>query len=109
MVTSATERALGDVWWFEPPNSTRRPYVILTRTAAIPYLNRLTAAPLTRTIRDIPTEVPLEASDGVPVECVIQLDNITRLPSAYLTEHITKLGTDRMAQVCRAARIAIDC
>lgn len=109
MVTATLERMRGEVWWFEPPDTPRRPFLILTRTAVIPFLNHLLAAPLTRTRRDIPTEVSLDASDGVPVECVVQLDNLTRLPPAYLTERLTTLSATRMLQICRAARIAIDC
>lgn len=108
-MTSTVERARGEVWWFEPPDLSRRPFVILTRTAAIPYLNRLLAAPLTRTIRGIPTEVALDPSDGVPVDCVVQLDNLTRLPPTYLSDRLTTLSPTRMLQICRAARIAIDC
>ena len=109
MVTSLVERSRGEVWWFEPPDTPRRPFIILTRTAAIPYLNRLVAAPLSRTIRGIPTEVALDPADGVPAECAVQLDNLTRLPPTYLSERITKLSPTRMLQICRAARIAIDC
>jgi mRNA interferase MazF len=49
----------GEVWWYEDPRARRRPFLILTREAAIPVLNQVLAVPATRTIRAIPTEVPL--------------------------------------------------
>lgn len=56
----------GDVYWltFPSPNK-RRPVVILTRSSAIPYLSDITIAPITSTIRGIPTEVFLTPSDGM--------------------------------------------
>ena len=99
----------GDVAWFEPPELSRRPVLVLTRDAVTPYLSQLVAAPLTRTIRDIPTEVHLDEADGVPVECVVSLDNMFSVRPAFLTEHVTSLGPARMAEVCAALRRAVGC
>ncbi len=99
----------GDIAWFEPPELSRRPVLVLTRDPVIPYLNQLVAAPLTRTIRDIPTEVHLGEADGVPVECVVSLDNVFSVRPAFLTERITSLGPARMAEVCVALRRAVGC
>ena len=62
--------ARGEVWWHEAPDERRRPYLVLTRDEVIPFLTQLIAVPITRTIRGIPTEVPLDRSDGMAVECV---------------------------------------
>ena len=99
----------GDIAWFEPPELSRRPVLVLTRDPVIPYLNHLVAAPLTRIIRDIPTEVHLDVADGVPVECVVSLDNVFSVRPAFLSEHITSLGPARMAEVCVALRRAVGC
>ena len=99
----------GDVWWFEPPQRKRRPVVILTRDDVIPHLNQLTAAPVTRVIRAIPTEVHLDTDDGMPVECAVSVDNVVSVRTAFLTERITHLGPARMADVCRALRNAVAC
>lgn len=99
----------GDVWWFEPPHLKRRPVVVLTRNEAIPHLNQLIAAPVTRVIRSIPTEVELDADDGMPTACVVSLDNLVSVRPAFLTERITTIGPRRMAQVCRALRHAAAC
>jgi mRNA interferase MazF len=64
---------------------------------------------ITRTVRDIPTEVPLDAGDGMPAACVVALDNLTTVPKVLLTERITTLDGARMHQVCTALAIATDC
>jgi len=99
----------GEVWWFEPPHLKRRPVVVLSRNEAIPHVNQLIAAPVTRVVRSIPTEVDLDQSDGMPAECVASLDNLVSVRSAFLTERITTLGPARMAQMCRALRHAVAC
>ncbi len=99
----------GEVWWFEPPHLKRRPVLILTRDEVIPHLNQLIAAPLTRRIRGIPTEVELDPDDGVPVACAVTLDNLVSVRPAFLTAPICRLGPDRMARVCAALRRAVAC
>jgi mRNA interferase MazF len=99
----------GEVWWAEDPASGRRPHLILTRDAAIPVLAGVIAVPATRTVRGIPTEVPLGREDGLPTECVLTLDNVAVLPKAFFVERISTLGPDRMASVCRALAVATAC
>lgn len=99
----------GEIWWYEHPAAGRRPFLILTRNEAIPVLNQVLAAPATRTIRGIPTEVPLDDADGMPGPCVLSLDNLTLIRRAHCTQRITALGPDRMHQVCEALRAATAC
>jgi mRNA interferase MazF len=99
----------GEVWWYEPPESKARPYLILTRTEVIPHLSDVLAIPATRTVRGIPTEVPLDQGDGMAAECVLTADNLTLVQSAHLTRSITTLSAARMAEVCEAIRIATGC
>ena len=99
----------GEVWWYEDPRAGRRPFLILTRDAAIPVLNQVLAVPATRTIRGIPTEVPLGPEDGIPAECVLTLDNLAVSRPALCTERVTALGPERLADVCAALRVAVDC
>lgn len=101
--------ARGEIWWYEEPAGTRRPYCILTRDEAIPVLNRILAVPATTTIRRIPTEVPLDDTDGMPAACVLTLDNVARIRPSLCVERITTLSVDRMASVCEALRRAIAC
>lgn len=67
------------------------------------------AVPATRTVRGIPTEVRLGADDGMPADCALSFDNIAVIPGAYFVERITKLGPDRLTEVCRALTIATGC
>jgi len=99
----------GDVYWAELPDEKRRPVLVLTRAQAIPVMSNVTVAYLTRTIRDIPTEVRLGTADGTPEECVVSLDNLRTVPRAFLGEPITSLSGARMHQVCRALAIATGC
>jgi mRNA interferase MazF len=99
----------GEVWWYEHPRTGRRPFLILTRDEAIPVLNQVLAVPATRTIREIPTEVPLGPADGMPQSCCLTLDNVTVIRSALCVERITRLGGARMREVCTALALATAC
>jgi mRNA interferase MazF len=92
----------GEVWWVEDPVAGRRPHLVLTRDAAVPVLNAVIAVPATRTVRSIPTEVPLTAEDGMPEACVLSLDNTTLVPKQCFAERICTLTPDAMTSVCRA-------
>ena len=99
----------GEVWWAETPSETRRPALVLTRDSVLPFLDAAVVAPITSTIRGIPTEVALDREDGMPKPCVIALDQIRTLPKAHLVRRITSLSVIRMEQVCEALRIAVAC
>jgi mRNA-degrading endonuclease toxin of MazEF toxin-antitoxin module len=99
----------GEVWWAEHPDAGRRPFLILTRQAAIGVLARVLAVPATRTIRKIPTEVVLDVDDGMPQRCALSFDNITPMPKSLLTERICRLDIERMSAACRALEAATGC
>ncbi len=99
----------GEIWWHEPPDDKPRPMLILTRNEAIDVLNRVLAVPLTRSIRDIPTHVRLDESDGMQVPCALALDNTGPIAKGHLTRRITTLGPDTLAAVCRALNAAVSC
>lgn len=99
----------GDICWLELPDEGRRPALVLTRAEAIPVMRNVVIAYLTRTIRDIPTEVRLSEADGMPDECVVTLDNVRTVPRALLGEPIASLAGKRMNEVCRALTIATGC
>ena len=83
--------ARGEVWWYEDPRAGRRPFLVLTRDEAIPVMNQLIAVPATRTVRGIPTEIPLDESDGMPAACVLILDNVAVIRKALCTRLVTRL------------------
>jgi mRNA interferase MazF len=81
----------------------------MTRSAAIPVLNSVLAAPVTRTIRNIPTELLLGPDDGMPTECAASFDNLRVVPKSYLVDRLCSLEPTRLLDACRAIRAAVDC
>lgn len=98
----------GEVRWytFKSPDK-RRPILILTRNSAIGFLSAVTIAPITTTIRDIPTEVYLNQADGLPTECAINLDNIQTVSKAKIGRLIATLPSERMGEVKQAISFAL--
>ena len=98
----------GDVRWytFEPPDK-RRPVLILTRDSAIGVLNTVTVAPITSTMRGIPTEVFLDRADGMPSDCAVNLDHLQTIPKNKVGALLTTLSNQRMAEVQRAVDFAL--
>ena len=104
-----TEPRRGEIWWGEIEDVGRRPFLVMTRTAAIPVLHSVLAAPVTRTIRDLPTELRLGPDDGMPRECVASFDNLRVVAKAYLVERQCMLDPLRLPEACEALRAAVDC
>ena len=104
-----SEPRRGEVWWGELADVGRRPFLVMSRSAAIPVLHNVLAVPVTRTIRGIPTELPLSPEDGMPTDCVASFDNLRVVPKAYLVDRLTSLNSLRLAEACRALRAAVDC
>lgn len=101
--------ARAEIWWGEAPDAKGRPYLVLTRDEAIPVLNTVLVAPVTRTIRDIPTEVPLGAEEGLPVASVASMTNVLAFPTSMLVRRMGALSTERRQVLCRALAAAVDC
>ena len=99
----------GDIWWVEQPNDKRRPGLILTRDSNIGRLHDVLVAPLTTTVRGIPTEVPLGIDDGVPRDSVVNLQNVMSIPKSYLRVQAGQIAAGRWHEVCFALRAAIAC
>lgn len=99
----------GEIWWVELPERQRRPYLVLSRDAAIEVLTAIVAAALTTTIRDLPTELVLDVEDGVPRRSAVSFDNVETLPKWAFVERVTRLEEARALQVCTALRTALDC
>lgn len=97
----------GDIWWAEAEDK-RRPVLIVTRSEVIPYLNRYVVAPVTRTVRSIPTEVALGPDEGLPVECVASFDNLQPVSGSMLTERVGRLEMSRQ-RICGALAALADC
>jgi mRNA interferase MazF len=82
--------------------------VLLSRDAAYRVRAAITVAPVTRTIRNIPIEVSLDRSDGMPARCVVNLDDITTLPKVLIKQRITVLSAEKIHEIDEAIRFAPD-
>jgi mRNA interferase MazF len=98
----------GDVRWyqFQAPDK-QRPVVILTRDSIIPYLNEVTVAPITSTIRDIQSEVVLGHEDGMLQDCAINFDHLQTVNKKKLGGLITILSPEKMIQSGEAICFAL--
>jgi len=98
----------GEIRWykFQPPDK-NRPVLILSRDPVIEYLGEVTIAPVTTTIRDIPSEVLLTKADGLPRECVVNCDHLQTVSKGKIGPLIATLSTSRMAEVAEAASFAL--
>ncbi|MGH9104106.1 MAG: type II toxin-antitoxin system PemK/MazF family toxin [Acidimicrobiales bacterium] len=99
----------GEVWWGEIEDLGRRPFLVMTRSAAIPVLNAVLAAPVTRTVRKIPTELSLGPDDGMPAVCAASFDNLRVVPKANLVDRVCVLELARLLEACDALRAAVGC
>lgn len=83
--------------------------LILTRSSALPYLTRATVAPITSTIRGVPSEVALGPEDGMKQPCVVNLHNVITVSQQNLGRRLAQLGPRRMREVCAALAFALGC
>lgn len=97
----------GEIWWAEVEDI-RRPVLVVTRSEVVDVLTGVIVAPVTRTVRGIPTEIRLGSDEGLTVECVASFDNLQRVRRAVLTEKAGDLGL-RRDEVCVALRALADC
>ena len=99
----------GEVWWADlGPPSGKRPVVLLSREEAYAVRTAVSVAPLTRMIRNIPVEVPLDEKDGLPKPCVVNLDSIVTIPRRLLVSRITSLSADKLRLIREAIRFALN-
>jgi len=96
----------GEVWWAEAEDK-RRPVLVITRDVAVPVLRRIIVAPVTRTVRDIPTEIPLGPREGLPDACAANFDDIQPVRRAFLTQRVGRVE-DR-GLICVALSALADC
>ena len=99
----------GEVRWykFAKPDK-KRPVLILTRDSVLEYLGEVTVAPITTTIRDIPSEVFLAKGDGMPRDCAVNCDHLQTVSKENIGSLITTLPPAQMLDVGRAVRFALD-
>jgi len=87
----------------------QRPVLLLTRDSALGHLSTVTVAPITSTIRDVPSEVMLDTDDGMKGRCAVNLHNLITIPQSRLGKRIAGLSPGCMRQVSAALRFALNC
>ena len=98
----------GEVRWYKfPKPNKKRPVVILTRNSVIDLLGEVTVAPITSVLRNIPTEVLLTIADGMPMDCVVNLDHIQTVSKGRIGSFITTLTAAKMAELRSALLFAL--
>jgi len=96
------------LYQFASPNK-KRPVVVLTRNSAVPYLSTVTIAPVTSTIRGVPSEVLLKEDDGMKTPCAVNLHNAVTVSQDRLGKRVAQLSSARMQEICAALRFAVGC
>jgi mRNA interferase MazF len=99
----------GEIRWykFKAPDK-KRPVLILTRNSILAYLGEITIAPITSTVRDIPSEVFLYKNEGMPRDCAINLDHIQTVSKGKIGSLITRLSSEKLQQVREAILFGLD-
>ena len=99
----------GEIRWykFKAPDK-KRPVLILTRNSILEYLGEVTVAPITATVRDIPSEVFLSKQDGMKRDCAINFDHIQTVSTGEIGSLIATLSEDKLPEVSAAIQFALD-
>ncbi len=101
--------AQSEIWLLETPNQKRRPVLIISRDEVIPVLNNVVVAPVTSTVRNIPTCISLGPDEGLDHESAATFDNIAAVPKSLLTMQLGELGTGGRQQICDALASLANC
>ena len=107
-MAGGVERGEIRLYRFPAPDKSR-PVLILTRRSAVAYLPSVTVAPITSTIRGVPSELVLGTDDGMKEPCAVNLHNIVTVAKQRLGRRVSSLGQDRMREVCAAIAFALGC
>jgi mRNA interferase MazF len=99
----------GEIRWYKflPPDK-KRPVLVLTRDSVLEYLREVTIAPVTTTVRNIPSEVFLSKANGLPQDCAVNCDHLQTVSKTKIGPLITSLSPSKMFDVGRAIRFALD-
>ena len=101
--------AQAEIWLMEAPNQKRRPVLVISRDEVIPVLNNIVVAPVTSTVRDIPTCIRVGPDEGIDRDSVATFDNLAAVPKSVLTTRLGQLGADGRRQICDALNALADC
>jgi mRNA interferase MazF len=108
IVAAALGRGEVRLYQFARPDK-QRPVVVLTRDSAIGYLSAVTVAPITSTVRGVPSEVLLSEQDGMKGTCAVNLHNVVTVSKAHLGRRVAMLSSERLEEICAALGFALGC
>lgn len=100
--------ARGELWWLETPDEKGRPVLVVGRDEANVVMQRVMVAPVTRTLRSVPSQLPLGRDEGLPVESVANFDDLTSVPKSLLVRRLGNLGS-RLHELCERLQAMADC
>ncbi len=99
----------GEIWFAGAPGGDR-PVLILTRDPVADRIGSVVVAVLTRTKRDLVSELDLTAQqDGLPSDCVVNFDNLHTIPRAVFRRRVTTLSPLRLREACQKLIAATGC
>jgi mRNA interferase MazF len=99
----------GEIWWAKMPlPAGRRPVVLVSRDSSYAVRTSVTVVEISRTIRGIPSEVPLGAKDGLPRHCVANADNLVTIPKGWLDAPIAPLRREKLAALDKAMKFSLE-
>lgn len=101
--------AQAELWLMETPNQKRRPVLVISRDEAIAVLNNVVVAPVTSTIRDIPTCIPVGPAEGIDHDSVATFDSLAAVPKSVLTTRLGELGPGGRRRICDALDAVANC
>ncbi len=99
----------GQVWWADLDGSKIRPVVVLTHGHVAPLLYRILVAPVTTTIRELPTEVLLGDDEGLASTSAANLDNVALIEPRRLVSQLGEVSDERWPEFCRAMAAVLGC
>ena len=98
----------GDVWLLDlGGRAGRRPAVVLTRQAVIPFVNKLTVAEITSAGKGYPTEVRIGPIANLSKESYVQLDNLQTISKSRFVKYVGALDALTLRAVGRKAILAL--
>jgi mRNA interferase MazF len=92
-----------------PTLAKTRPVLVLTRGSAIEYLSRVTVAPITSAIRDVPSQVVVGQDEGLRQPSAVNLHNVVTVDKRTIGRRLARLSAAKMQEVCRALDFALGC
>ncbi|NNE12161.1 MAG: type II toxin-antitoxin system PemK/MazF family toxin [Ilumatobacter sp.] len=101
--------AQAELWLMETPNRKRRPVLVVSSDEVIPVLNNVVVAPVTSTVRDIPTCIRVGPDEGIDHDSVTTFDNLAAVPKSVLTTRLGALGLAGRRQICEALDALANC